>query len=166
MLIIALSLYLLSAIAFSNFAAHKSAYNAATRYWGIKLTYNKNTIASLSSNDQINYQLKMINVNGFQRAITTKRQKLRRTVSIILNFAFFAVGAFVFAWYVPLITLLGVLFLKNMIRQSLPTPDSPEYKQKIIADLEKQSLEFQKREEHLEKAANDFFINQIRLIGA
>ena len=155
--------YLSVAVLYSIFAAYSSAYYAATQYWGLKLTHSKSTIDSLIANEKINYFMKTINVNGLQSAITTRRQKYKSYFRLSLNLPLFIVGATLFEWYVPILTLLGVLFLKNIIRQFFPPSNSTQYLNKIIHDLENQSNQFERRSQAKEKEASEFFIRQLRL---
>ncbi|WP_372776112.1 hypothetical protein [Mangrovibacterium sp.] len=158
-----LVVYISAALVYSTFAAYTSAYYAATQYWGLKLTYTRSTIDSLVSNSTISHYMKTIDVNGLQSAITTKKQRFKSQFRFSLNFLFFFVGASMFEWYVPILTLLGVLFLKNAIRQLLPSANSPKYLKKIIRDLEEQSNRFENKSKLEEKEAADFFIQQLRL---
>ncbi|MGD9931698.1 MAG: hypothetical protein AB7U05_16890 [Mangrovibacterium sp.] len=158
-----LLLYILAAIAFSIFAAYKSAYFAATQYWGLKLTYSRDTIESLTANKQIKHYLKKINLNGLQSAITPRNQKTKRIIIVALNLLFFFVGAFSFTWYVPILTLFGILILKNLVRQALPTASSLKSLEKVIAEMEKESRLLEEQERLQEKEASDFFIDQLRL---
>lgn len=155
--------YFGTAVLYSIFAAYTSAYFAATQYWGLKLTYTKSTIDSLVANNKIAHYMQTINVNGLQSAITTRRQKFKWYFRFSLNFPLFVVGASLFEWYVPFLTLLGVLFLKNTIRQFLPPANSTAYLKKIIHDLEEQSHQFETRLQMEEKEASDFFVQQLRL---
>lgn len=161
-----IALYILAAIAFSIFAARKSAYFAATQYWGLKLSYSKTTIDSLTANTRISHYLKETNLNGLQNAISTRRQKSKRIISGVLNLLFFFVGATLFEWYIPILTLLAILILKNLIRQMLPSPDSTQSLEKVIAEMEKEAKIFEEQEKLQEKEASDFFISQLRIIHA
>ncbi|WP_163715566.1 hypothetical protein [Mangrovibacterium lignilyticum] len=158
-----LIMYISAAVLYSVFAAYTSAYFAATQYWGLKLTYTKSTIDNLVANAKINHYMSTINVNGLQSAITTKRQKYKSYFRFSLNFPLFIVGASLFEWYVPIIALIGVLFLKNTLRQFLPPANSTTYLKKIIHDLEDQSHQFENKLRMEDKAASDFFIQQLRI---
>ncbi|WP_423129541.1 hypothetical protein [Gaoshiqia sp. Z1-71] len=157
-------IYFFAAFIFSIFAAYKSAYWNATQYWGLKLTSTKNTLDSLSANQRISHYMKTINVHGLQSAITPRKEKTKRMASAILNILFFFVGAFSFTWYIPILTLLGILLLKNIIRQFLPPANSVEYLEIIITDLEKQSKSFWSLANIKDKEASDFFIEQLKII--
>ena len=91
-------------------------------------------------------------------------QKSKRIISGVLNLLFFFVGATLFEWYIPILTLLGILILKNLIRQMLPSPDSPQSLEKVIAEMEKEAKIFEEQEKLQEKEASDFFISQLRII--
>ncbi len=158
-----LFMYILAAGIYSIYAAYTSAYYAATQYWGLKLTYTKSTINNLMANERINHYMKTINVNGLQSAITTRKQRVRSYIRISLNFLFFLIGANLFEWFVPVLALFGILFVKNTFRQLLPPSNSTYYLKKIIHDLEEQSSIYESKLKTEEKEASDFFIEQLRM---
>lgn len=153
--------YLAAAVAYSTFAAYTSSYWAATQYWGLKLTYSRTTVNALLDNQQTSRYVKTIDINGLQSAITSSKQRYKLYIRYALNLVFFLVGAAFFQWYVPLSTLLGILFLKNTIRQFLPASNSEHYRNRIIEDLKQESVRYEKAMNTARKEDIDFFIKHL-----
>ncbi len=160
-----LSAYLFIALVYSVFAANTTSYWAATQYWGLRLTYNKATLSKIIAEPSRMVYMKKIDVNGLQSAITTKHRKIRGHVRFAINIPILLAGILLFPWYVPLVTLFGVLVMKNTIRQFLPEPKSTEYLELILSELDEEAKIFNRKLRYEDRNENYFFIHELQLIS-
>ena len=157
-----LFIFLIAGFIFSVFAAYKSAYRGATHHWGVKLANSIKLPDSKRSNKYIVQSFHSINVHGLQNALTTRGERTKIYVSVLLNFGFLGAGIYFFNWQVAVVMLLGILIVKNLIRHLLPDPDSEIYRGRIVRKLEKEAHYYQSigMKKRREKAA--FFAMQLK----
>ena len=154
-------IYFLSALVYSAFSAFSGAFQAATLYWGRHLAglpTKENT-----EDPELKGRLTSESVrnSGLQGGLTTRSHKMRQNISIMLTIGFLVSGFLIFKWYMPIITLFGILVIKFIIQAQLPKPNSEYFKNKIIKELDSQSVFYGKRGEDLKKEASEYFINKM-----
>jgi hypothetical protein len=153
-------IYITCAALFSIFAAYASAFQGATLYWGrILAGIEPNSMNITDPEVKATLMKESIMNRGLQDGLTTRAHKRRLNIQIIMNISLLAIGFYLFTWYVPIITLIGVFISKIILRSFIPSSESDFYKNKLLKELESQEEYYISKEEDTKAEATKYFID-------